>query len=234
MASLKPTVKTAPIFLQKTFRMFQEAPSDVATWNQDGTTIRIHVPHQFATSVLPKYFKHNNFLSFVRQLNFYGFRKCKGDAAEDAEWWEFHHDKFSREAPHLMQEIRRKSTPEPEHPKEIQSLKTQIAGLQTQYDSLTQVISNLTGQINQLVAMAAPTTASPKDDDDMSVVSSDDERMSIDSDVEDAFCSDMAMLELCSSDELATIQDMVSIFDSPNAHSFFEGFDQQHVALNYY
>ncbi len=43
-------------------------------WSEDGTTFSICDPKRFADEVLPQYFKHNNFTSFLRQLNVYGIR----------------------------------------------------------------------------------------------------------------------------------------------------------------
>lgn len=65
-------------FLTKTYQLVDD-PSidDVISWNDDGTTFVVWRPAEFARDLLPKYFKHNNFSSFVRQLNtyvsFYGF-----------------------------------------------------------------------------------------------------------------------------------------------------------------
>ena len=60
-------------------------------------------PVDFSTIVLPKYFKHTNFCSFVRQLNIYGFKKLEfGHGAV------FMHKCFRADMPQLLPQIRRR------------------------------------------------------------------------------------------------------------------------------
>ncbi|CAL9080016.1 unnamed protein product [Musa textilis] len=96
-------------FLAKTFQLVDD-PSidDVISWNEDGSTFVVWRPAEFARDVLPKFFKHNNFSSFVRQLNTYGFRKIVPDR------WEFANDCFRRGEKGLLCDIhRRKFSPTP-------------------------------------------------------------------------------------------------------------------------
>lgn len=61
-----------PPFLTKTFDMVDDAGTDrVVSWSRGGSSFVVWDPHAFSTSLLPRYFKHNNFSSFVRQLNTY-------------------------------------------------------------------------------------------------------------------------------------------------------------------
>ena len=62
-------------------------------WNEDGTCIIISNVTKFSNEVLPKYYKHNNYSSFIRQLNMYGFQKCQG-VLKDGE--KFEHEKFKK------------------------------------------------------------------------------------------------------------------------------------------
>jgi len=47
----------------------------IVSWNETGDSFRIKDQAEFAKLLLPKHFKHNNFASFVRQLNKYDFHK---------------------------------------------------------------------------------------------------------------------------------------------------------------
>lgn len=59
-------------FLTKTYQLVEDSGiDDVISWNEDGSSFVVWNPTVFARDLLPKYFKHNNFSSFVRQLNTY-------------------------------------------------------------------------------------------------------------------------------------------------------------------
>lgn len=59
-------------FVTKTFEMVDDPNTNhIVSWNRGGTSFVVWDPHSFAATILPLYFKHNNFSSFVRQLNTY-------------------------------------------------------------------------------------------------------------------------------------------------------------------
>ncbi|KAK9802797.1 hypothetical protein WJX73_007309 [Symbiochloris irregularis] len=78
-------------FLKKAYELVSDPETDhITSWTQSGQTFVVWKPTEFARELLPRYFKHNNFSSFVRQLNTYGFRKV------DADSWEFSNEGFVR------------------------------------------------------------------------------------------------------------------------------------------
>lgn len=59
-------------FLMKTYQLVDDPMTDeMISWNENGSGFVVWKTADFARDLLPSSFKHNNFSSFVRQLNTY-------------------------------------------------------------------------------------------------------------------------------------------------------------------
>jgi len=129
-----------PVFIRKSYQMIDTCPPNVGGWSQSGETFLVRDEDTFAHSIIPSFFRHNNFSSFVRQLNFYGFRKIKSDVhglrrnlgVNGQRIWEFHHENFKRGKPQLMVKIGRRKDNEAgasESAPEVEALKREVTSL---------------------------------------------------------------------------------------------------------
>ena len=94
----------------------------VCGWNATGDTIIVSQLETFVSMVLPRFFKHRNFPSFVRQLNLYGFHKT----VLDSKRLEFQHPYFKRSQPDLLHHIKRKISNSNHHNQQLVSASIQV------------------------------------------------------------------------------------------------------------
>lgn len=107
-------------FVSKLFHIV-DSDEPAACWVPGGKIFLILDVQKFSETVLPKYFRHNKFTSFVRQLNLYGFSKLRvrnpdalipnNDNRNHEKRTQnlvcFHHRYFRADEPELLERIRR-------------------------------------------------------------------------------------------------------------------------------
>ncbi|KAH7059535.1 HSF-type DNA-binding-domain-containing protein [Linnemannia elongata] len=101
------------LFVCEHVRMVED-PSiqHLISWAKEGDMFYVFNCIELSNSILPKFFKHNNWQSFVRQLNMYGFHKKESTMNRrnpESQRWQFYHPDFQRDRPHLRSNIKRKS-----------------------------------------------------------------------------------------------------------------------------
>lgn len=91
-------------FLSKLYDILSiQAYSKIIRWNNEGDGIIISDLIKLSKIILPKYYKHQNYASFVRQLNMYGFHKAKEETKNDE--LEYKSDRFNKKC--TKEEIKR-------------------------------------------------------------------------------------------------------------------------------
>ncbi|GAA5992190.1 hypothetical protein JCM10908_001811 [Rhodotorula pacifica] len=112
----RATQRSVPAFLNKLYSMVSDqSTDDLIRWSDDGDSFFVPSADRFGKELLPRFFKHSNFGSFVRQLNMYGFHKVphlqqgvlKRDQSEEADVLEFSNPHFMRGQPDLLCMIKR-------------------------------------------------------------------------------------------------------------------------------
>ncbi|XP_072301512.1 heat shock factor protein 2 [Eucyclogobius newberryi] len=122
-----------PAFLTKLWTLVEDADTnEFICWSQEGNSFMVLDEQRFAKEILPKFFKHNNMASFIRQLNMYGFRKVlhidSGIVKQEKDGpVEFQHPHFKHGQDELLENIKRKvSNARPEENKIRQTDLTNI------------------------------------------------------------------------------------------------------------
>ncbi|KAI9311065.1 HSF-type DNA-binding-domain-containing protein [Dichotomocladium elegans] len=150
-------------FVHKLFNMVVDKQyQHLIAWTYTGTSFIVCNITEFSREVLPKHFKHNNFSSFVRQLNMYGFHKINKSprghrALAENQIWEFSHPKFLRGRGDLLDDIKRKALEAEVVRRDQGDLNTHMAVMQVAQSDMMQQLNQLQENFNEIVRELADT-----------------------------------------------------------------------------
>ncbi|KAI7862898.1 HSF-type DNA-binding-domain-containing protein [Spinellus fusiger] len=156
--STPPPQKTVCVntFVHKLYNMvIDNQYQHLIAWNYLGSSFIVCNIMEFSKDVLPKHFKHNNFSSFVRQLNMYGFHKVNKSprghrTLAENQIWEFSHSKFLRNRSDLLDDIKRKTMESDPARREGSDLQAHVAMIQMSQSDMMQQVGHLFENFHQV------------------------------------------------------------------------------------
>lgn len=138
MSQKKRTSNGPTSFVKKLYKMLSVTSfNSIIGWIEDGIGFIIKDQHLFTNIILPQYFKHKNFSSFVRQLNMYDFHKLRENSLE------FFHPLFQKGNTSSLCEIHRKNSESLSNKETVQNLSMRLERFQSQQIEIESIISNL-------------------------------------------------------------------------------------------
>jgi len=149
---LKPMTckRNCPSFLSKTYTLISTCNPAIACWSEDGKSFVIKDQDALSSKVFLQYFKHNNLQSFIRQLNFYGFRKVRTDSDKTKSLLIknytilcYHHKMFVRGHPELLCKVRRSREKITNSAQEVISIRQDVNIIKENISTLTKEMGGL-------------------------------------------------------------------------------------------
>lgn len=104
---LRPGVAS---FIRSLYDILNAEDPQILRWVHQGQAFAVFNQEALAETILPKYFRHNKYASFQRQLNYFGFKKWSKSRAKICT---YSRQYFSRNHPEQLQLIKRKSKAPP-------------------------------------------------------------------------------------------------------------------------
>ncbi|ORZ05366.1 HSF-type DNA-binding-domain-containing protein [Absidia repens] len=156
-----PKTTNSNTFVHKLYNMvLDDQFQHLISWSYTGSSFIVCNIMEFSRDVLPKHFKHNNFSSFVRQLNMYGFHKVNKSprghrTLAENQIWEFSHERFVRGRAELLDDIKRKTmeTTDSQQQQQRQNgdLHAHVNLLQSSHSEMMQQMAGLLENFNHVV-----------------------------------------------------------------------------------
>lgn len=126
-----------------------ESNPDIASWEDGGKTFVVYDRDRLAKEVIPNYFKHNQYSSFMRSLNSYKFTKQPVEFKGKL-WHRYSHNGFVRGKPELLPFVHQ-SLPSQKHKVvALSATRRTIGELLTENENLIRRVAELEAELQVL------------------------------------------------------------------------------------